>query len=153
MNEKTVTITEKDGAYRIQNDGLSEFALIGLLECVVFDLKTASRSGTRVERTDAAAAPTETSAPAPPPPPAAPEPKQSEPDAKSSPDAKKESAPPAAGNSEIRTRIANAVKAIRGLGGKIEDIDISRLTDEELQSELEELTEQYKRLKNSKAAK
>ena len=143
MNEKTVTITEKDGTYRIQNDEMSEFALIGLLECVVFDLKSSSRAETRAERIDAAAQ-TETRAP---------EPKQSEPDAKSETDEKKQTAPPPVNNSEIRTRVANAVKAIRGLGGKIEDIDVSRLTDEELQSELEELTEQYKRLKNSKAAK
>jgi hypothetical protein len=39
------------------------------------------------------------------------------------------------------------------MGGKTEDADLSRLTDEELQSELEALTDQYKRLKNSKSAK
>lgn len=43
--------------------------------------------------------------------------------------------------SGIRTRINNAVKAIRGLGGRAEDTDLSNLTDEELQSELEQLTE------------
>jgi hypothetical protein len=51
---------------------------------------------------------------------------------------------------DLRTRVGNAVKAIRGLGGQIEHTDLSSLTDEELQSELEELTEQYKRLKSSK---
>ena len=41
MSEKTVTISEWDEAYEIQNDGISEFALIGILECVLFDMKTA----------------------------------------------------------------------------------------------------------------
>ncbi len=48
---------------------------------------------------------------------------------------------------ELCTRIANAVKAIRSLGGEVEDIDRSSSTDEELQAELEELKNQYKRLK------
>lgn len=47
-------------------------------------------------------------------------------------------------------RIGNAIKAIKGLGGDIEDTDLSNLTDEALQAELEELTNQYKRLKTSK---
>jgi len=42
----------------------------------------------------------------------------------------------------LRTRIGNAIKAIRSLGGEVEDIDRSNLTDEELQTELEELKNQ-----------
>ena len=53
-------------------------------------------------------------------------------------------------STELRTRISNAVKAIKGLGGEVGDADRSLATDEELQTELEELTNQYKRLKNSK---
>ena len=45
---------------------------------------------------------------------------------------------------ELRTCIGNAVKAIRSLGGEVEDIDRSSSTDEELQAELEELKNQYK---------
>ncbi len=43
MDKKTVVITEKDGKYQIQNNGISEFALIGILESVVFDMKSAGR--------------------------------------------------------------------------------------------------------------
>jgi hypothetical protein len=37
-------------------------------------------------------------------------------------------------------------------GGEVDDIARSNSTDEELQAELEELTNQYKRLKSSKGA-
>ncbi len=43
MGEETVTISENEGRYEIKNNGMSEFALIGLLECILFDLKTAGR--------------------------------------------------------------------------------------------------------------
>lgn len=42
MNEKTVVITEKDGAFQIQNNGISELALLGILECIIFDMKSVS---------------------------------------------------------------------------------------------------------------
>ncbi len=45
MDEKTVIITEKDGAYQIQNNRISVFALLGFLECVGFDMKATGRSG------------------------------------------------------------------------------------------------------------
>ena len=41
MSEKTVVITESNGQYQIKGNGIPEFALIGILECVLFDLKTA----------------------------------------------------------------------------------------------------------------
>lgn len=167
MSEKTVVITEKNGEYSIQNNGISDFALLGILECVVFDLKSSPRSDVQIKAPEAPQkAPQET---------AARDEKQSESTTKpeitpKSETAKPESAPPQtatkpeaaptpeaaappSNNPELRTRIANAVKAIRGLGGKIEDIAVDDLTDEELQSELEELTGQYKRLKSSKATK
>lgn len=61
-------------------------------------------------------------------------------------------APPAESSAatDLRTRIGNAVKAIRDLGGRVETPDLSKMTDDDLQTELEELTAQYKRLKNSK---
>ncbi len=52
---------------------------------------------------------------------------------------------------ELRTRISNAAKAIKSLGGEVANFDSDNATDSELQEELEALTEQYKRLKNSKA--
>ena len=55
---------------------------------------------------------------------------------------------------ELRTRIVNAVKAIKELGGEVHEThDRSGATDEELKTELEELTEQYKRLKKSENTK
>ena len=51
---------------------------------------------------------------------------------------------------ELRTRINNAVKAIKTFGEEVGDVNRSGATDEELQTEPEELTNQYKRLKNSK---
>ncbi|MGI8494376.1 MAG: hypothetical protein ACR2L1_03545 [Pyrinomonadaceae bacterium] len=43
MDEKTVIITELDGRYKVENKGISEFALLGILECIVFDMKSAGR--------------------------------------------------------------------------------------------------------------
>ncbi len=143
MNEKTVVITEKDGTYQIQNNGISELALLGILECIVFDMKSTRRNESTVEQKESPAKQNDSNS------------EQSETLEKSQEiqqetkrEAVKESAAP-----DIRTRISNAIKAIRALGGAIEDTDLSNLTDEELQSELEELTEQYKRLKSSKANK
>ena len=128
MSERTVVITEKDGKYQIQNNGISELALIGILECIVFDMKSSRRDEMPLEqKTDA------------------PEPKQ---EVHESTETVQQSNTP-----DLRTRISNALKAIKGLGGEVNDVDRSNLTDEELREELEELTNQYKRLKNSKAAK
>ena len=129
MDDKTVVITERDGQYEVENNGISKFALIGILECILFDLKTIRSKDLSVTQTKTAQKPKE----------ATEEPKES---------AVKESKAP-----ELRTRISNAVKAIRELGGKLEDTDLSSLTDEELQTELDQLTNQYKRLKNTKGNK
>ncbi len=143
MNENTVIITECDGTYEIRNNGVSEFALLGILECIVFDMKSAGRRHAHSEpkkqdavREEASIEKQTTDV----------EPKQTESETKGK-------AAPAPNTSDLRTRIGNAVKAIKAMGGKTEDADLSRLTDEELQSELEALTDQYKRLKNSKSAK
>ena len=172
MDEKTLLITEEDGTYRIQNNGIAEFALIGILECFLFDLKSANRKAVNLQREEPLAKP-----------PAEPPAESSDIDRRSleKPDEsaqtltetevkettdsavvenpkdaapvepKREATQPAAAP-DIRTRIGNAVKAIRGLGAQIEEADLSELTEEELQSELEELTSQYKRLKSSKSA-
>jgi hypothetical protein len=129
MGYKTVLITEKDGQYEVENNGISEFALIGILECILLDLKTARSKEVSVKQTEIHQESKE----------ATEEPKK---------DVVQESKA-----SELRTRIHNAVKAIRGLGGKLEDTDLSSLTDEELQTELDELTNQYKRLKTTKGNK
>ncbi len=54
---------------------------------------------------------------------------------------------------ELRIRISNAIKAIKSLGGEVTGFDAGNATDEELQEELQALTEQYKRLKTSKGTK
>lgn len=135
MQDKTVVITEKDGAYTIQNNGIAEFALLGILECIVFEMKTARRESP-IDKTL---------------------PEKSEPVAESNAAAVSVSAPPStvpnAAAADIRTRIGNAVKAIRDLGGQVPDFDADQASIEELQEELSVLTEQYKRLKNSKTPK
>lgn len=130
MDKKTVVITEKDGNYDIRNDGISEFALLGILECIVFDMKTAGRK-------------------------ALPEPENSSGEQKETfREQKKDVQEPdkkvvrKSNVADVRTRIGNAVKAIRSLGGEVKDLDRSDSTEEELQAELEELTNQYKRLKS-----
>lgn len=124
MNEKTVVITEMHGKYRVENNGISDFELLGILECIVFDLKSAKREAFVSE-----AKPVETS------------------NATGDTEIVKESNAP-----ELRTRVANAIKAIRGLGGQTPDFDLNNASDKELQAELEALTDQYKRLKSSKGA-
>lgn len=141
MNEKTVVITERDGSYQIQNNGISDFALLGILECIVFEMKTASRKEAIVKQKDISAERSDINR------------EQNENDQNQKvviQETKREAvAEPAAPN--IRIRISNAIKTIRALGAEIEESDLGTLTDEELQSELAELTEQYKRLKSSKA--
>lgn len=130
-----ITITESNGQYKIENGGVSDFALIGLLECVLFDLKnsrTASKESQPQIPTEQTAAPVE------------------EPAVEKLPiDVPKieDIKTPATVVPDVRTRIANATKAIRALGGQVESIDLDSATEEDLQTELEELTEQYKRLK------
>ena len=137
MSEKTIIITELEGAYRVQNAGLSEFELIGILECLVFEMKSARRQALPDKKTDTAAVAITASQEITGQPEEAPQ--------ETSKETVQSSASP-----ELRTRINNAVKAIKNLGGEVGDVNRSGATDEELQTELEELTNQYKRLKNSK---
>ena len=137
MSEKTIIITELEGAYRVQNDGLSEFELIGILECLVFEMKSARRQALPDKKTDTAAVAITASQEITGQPEEAPQ--------ETSKETVQSSASP-----ELRTRINNAVKAIKNLGGEVSDVNRSGATDEELQTELEELTNQYKRLKSSK---
>lgn len=162
MSEKTVTITERDGAYEIQNEGISEFALVGILECVLFDMKIAQSKKPIVEKETAANSETntETNGTAQKPEDSNAEPKKERDD---KPDDKPDNTPdeipqpkvvPPSSDPGLRTRIANAVKAIKALGGEVgEKNDLSDATDEELKTELEKLTEQYKRLKSSKSVR
>lgn len=146
MSEKTITIKIKDGVYRIQNSELSHFELLGLLECVAFDLKTAGRGEKAIAGETAAA-----------------DPKPETTEERSEKASKTEAEPPAGetareqnpeqGAPDVKTRIGNAVKAIRSLGGEVSEFDLDAATDEELQAELEELKNQYKRLKSSQKPK
>lgn len=159
MDEKTILITEDDGTYRIEKNSISDFALIGLLECILFDLKSAGSRSSDISQSATA----EKSA--------ADDRKIEKPieqsqtlreaedagEADSSENPKETAAAAANGEApqtsaapDLRIRIGNAVKAIRALGARIEDADLSALSEAELQSELEELTAQYKRLKSSK---
>ena len=161
MDEKTILITEHNCTYQVQNNGISEFALIGILECILFDLKSASRQASTTGHQKSPAEQNEADNRQPEkhsdsPPPHEEDKEIEEPkeikiaeDLKATePKLKREAVQPS--TPDLRTRISNAVKAIRGLGAQIEDTDLSNLTEEELQSELEELTGQYKRLKSSK---
>ena len=167
MSERTVTITERNGTYHVQNHGIAEFALIGILECLIFDLKSAARQSAGTGHRESLAGQNKVNDHQP----AAPddstrrreetetaeeaqEAQEVEMIADSkaaAPEPKREAAQSATAP-DLRTRINNAVKAIRGLGAQLEDTDLTDLTEEELRSELEELTNQYKRLKISKGA-
>jgi hypothetical protein len=139
MSENSVVITESGGKYHIQNNGISEFALIGILECIIFDLKTVKRQ----------------ESPSKEPPPINNLETAKEPVLQSvlAESVAPEPIAPQSNAPELRTRISNAVKAIKDLGGDVGGFDADTATNEELQEELAALTEQYKRLKNSKAAK
>jgi hypothetical protein len=141
MKEHSVVITEKDGKYEIQNNGISEFALLGILESIVFAMKSVNRQISPDGEPVKAAAPPLTA------------PNATEKPAEESPAADTAPAATASNSPELRTRIGNAVKAIKSLGGNVPDFEIATATDEELQEELAVLTEQYKRLKNSAASK
>lgn len=143
MNEKTAVIIERDGTYEIKNNGISEFALLGILESIVFEMKSVSRREPIIEQKESPVKRNDINR------------DEKETDLKPAPveqETKREAAEERVAP-DIRMRISNAIKAIRTLGGKIEDTDLSNLNDEELQLELEELTSQYKRLKSSKANK
>jgi hypothetical protein len=131
MSEKTVVITESEGKYQIQNNGLSEFALIGILECILYEMKSTPRKFSFNKKNDIPEEHTQTFQ-----------------ETKEKVQEQVQLITP-----DLRIRIGNAVKAIKDLGGEIENIDLTNLSDEELQSELNELTNQYKRLKNSKGTK
>lgn len=138
MDKNTVVITEQNGKYHVENNGISEFALIGILECIIFDMKTAAgRKDLPIERQETGE-------------------EQKEPVRETSRETVRETnkkTVQASNSPDLRTRISNAVKAIKGLGGEAADGDRSDSTDEELQAELEDLTNQYKRLKSSQEAK
>ncbi len=123
MSEKTIIITESEGTYGVQNNRFSEFELIGILECLVFDMKSALGQVPSDKKTDAVAAAASQEI--------TDQPKEAS--QETSKETVQSSSP-----SELRTRISNAVKAIKGLGGEVRDVNRSGATDEELQTELEE---------------
>jgi len=148
MNDKTIIITEKDGLYSLENNGVSDFALIGILECILFDLKSANR---QAEIPELQKAPVEGLLDMP-----APETNLIKtPAVKPLAEAKDEKIIPIQieSNPDIRNRIKKATEAIRGLGGEVENPDLSKMSDEELQTEFDVLTNQYKRLKTSQTNK
>ncbi len=125
MDKKTVIITELEGKYQIQNFGISEFALIGILECIIFDMKTAKRESPVVKKEEMIG------------------------ESKQLVDREVNKS---SNTADLRIRIGNALKAIGDLGGNIKETNLNDLSDEELQTQLQELTSQYKILKNLKKA-
>lgn len=148
MSEKRLIITEQDGKYELRNEGISDFALIGILECLLFELKSARREVIPIIEEEQPISEDNTAALEHP---ALPETmvveEQVEPQ---TPEVTPAVEPPAP---DVRIRIKKAVEAIKGLGGEVEDLDLEKMSDQELQTEFEELTNQYKRLKNSQATK
>ena len=149
MSERSIVITQENGSYQIHSSLLNEYELLGLFEQIVFDLK----------RSKPAALKSKLSASVPAAEPAA---TAENPPAQTAAEAtvEKTEKPPepaarirgvtTAQAADLRTRIGNAIKAIRDLDGRVENINLNKMSDEEMQIELEELTEQYKRLKKSK---
>lgn len=135
MSEKTVTITELDGKYLVENYGIPEFAIIGILECILFEMRTArhEKPSVDVDKEELVVEKNEII--------------HEQKEALQESDKK---VPVEANTPNLRTRISSAVKAIKALGGEAEDTNRTQATEEELQTELEELTEQYRQLKNSK---
>lgn len=166
MKENHVIITEKDGSYQLENNGISKFALLGILECIVFEMKTAERRAPDAKEqppTETPAAPQTATESAPTQkvttteaaeksPEKTPE-KSPEKIAEKSPEKTIEATATKSNSPDLRTRIGNAVKAIKSLGGNVPKFEVETATDEELQEELSVLTEQYKRLKSSQTAK
>ena len=154
MKRSVIVITVDGNQYKVERNGISDFALIGVLECLVSDLKSnrlnfesnpqpkdtrfEEKSEPSVEKAMVESKDIEQ---------ANLEPSVDLNDQKAETLQKQE----ANQTNEIRNRITNARKAIRELNGEVEETDLNTMTDEELQTEFEELTNQYKRLKNSEA--
>ena len=105
MDKNTVIITEKDGKYQIKNNGISEFALLGILECIVFDMKSASRKELVTEHEEPSVNEKEII-------------NQQEETIQELKEAETETRKEVLQKSDapdLRTRISNAIKAIRGL--------------------------------------
>ena len=167
MGTNVIVITVDGNLYKIEKNGISDFALIGVLECVLADLKAVNRKG------EVKSAPKTIE-------------NEGKPDSlKEDPIIEKKEGPViekeiehaetevavreehsevkqpvenaqvtfAAPPSDLKSRIIKARQAIRDLSGQVDDLDLSKMTDEELQTEFDELTAQYKRLKSSQAAK
>lgn len=127
-----ITITESNGHYEIESGGVSDFALIGILECALFDLKNNRASSSAQSKIPQTATPIDEPAV-----------EKLQIDVPKIEEIKTQ----ATIVPDVRTRIAKAMKAIKALGGQVESIDLDNATEEDLQTELEALTEQYKRLK------
>jgi hypothetical protein len=112
MSEKTVVIAETDDGYLIQNNGISDFALIGILECILFDMKTAHHAAKQTQTVTESKEPVRESS------------LGGNLQREVTPEEKSEAA---SNTPDLRTRINNAVKAIKSLGGESEYTDLSTL--------------------------
>lgn len=145
MTVNKIIIFENNGTFEIERENLTDFSVIGILECVLFDLKFA-----RTAKAEFSARPVPLNETVE---------KNSQNDEslgknrEDSSDSFRNAQENVVQNLDLKTRIGNAVKAIRGLGGNIEETDLTTFTEDELRTELEELTAQYKRLKISREKK
>ena len=153
MAENKIVITVDGNQYQIEINGISDFAVIGVLECILSDLKGINRKMDNVVvnntseitieplPTENVTAPVIEKAGA------------NEPITPEIPNSPKPAEQPQPKPGDIKSRILKAREAIRGLKGKVDDLDLDKMTDEELQIEFDELTAQYKRLVNSQPKK
>lgn len=159
MGANVIVISVDGNKYKVEKNGISDFALIGVLECVLADMKAARRQQEGQSAPKALSAPPADSPVNDPPVNLAAEP--------SAPESGEFSARPSnaveegiavqsetsAATPDIRARILKAREAIRELKGEVDNSDLSKMSAEELQAEFDELSAQYRRLKNSKSAK
>jgi hypothetical protein len=142
MGTNVIVVTVDGNQYKIEKNGISDFALIGVLECILTDLKAVRR------RSEGAPAPKEGTAGR-----KVNLPKENplvEPVVESSKtemgvdqetsDLSKTDNPVVSHETstpDLRSRITKAREAIRGLNGEVQELDLSKMSDEELQLEFE----------------
>ena len=156
MGRNVIVITVEGNQYRVEKNGISDFALIGVLECLISDLKSnrrnlelnpAPKEVSVEEKSESSAEKAIVESPV----------REEEAILETSVDLNDQKGEISqkqeiTQTNEIKNRITNARKAIRDLNGEVEETDLIGMTDEELQLEFDELTAQYKRLKNSQGA-
>lgn len=147
MGRNVIVITVDGNKYKVEKNGISDFALIGVLECVAADLKRISRQNEgslnreveMIEPKDIAGGANSVVQ----------DDMKSESAEAGYPGISSKANEPIVAPPDLKSRIIKAREAIRGLNGEVDNTDLSKMSDEELQEEFDALTAQYKRLKSS----